>query len=78
MSVSHHKLPPAFATAPVTVIDKVGLDEMQIVNCMFLPSANLDDINCFKGVRNDIIVIAAITMMSLCALDCLSCNLVGR
>ena len=35
----YHRLPWAFTTVSVTVINKIGLDKMQIVNCMFLPSA---------------------------------------
>jgi len=39
----HFYLPPlAFTTISVTVIHKVGLDKIRIVNCMFLPSAKFD------------------------------------
>ena len=42
VSVSHHKLPWAFTMVSVTVINKVGIDKMQIVNCMFVPTAKCD------------------------------------
>jgi len=37
-----HRLPWAFTTVSVFVIDKVGLNIMQIVNCTSLPSAKFD------------------------------------
>jgi len=42
ISVSHHRFPWASTTVSVTAIDKVGLNKMRIVNCMFLPSAKFD------------------------------------
>jgi len=38
VSVSHHRLPCTFNIVSVTAIDKVGPDNMRIVNCMLLPS----------------------------------------
>jgi len=35
-------LPGLSICVSVTVIDKVGLDKMRVVNCIFLPSAKFD------------------------------------
>ena len=52
VSVSHRRLPWAFNyTVSVTVINKVGLDKLGIVNCMLLPSAKFDVKNACNLVR---------------------------
>ena len=42
ISISHRRLLWAFTTVSVTVIHKVGLNKIRIVNCMFLPSTKID------------------------------------
>ena len=46
ISTSLCRLLLAFTAVSVTVIHKVGLDKLWIVNCMFLPSAKFDVKKC--------------------------------
>jgi len=50
-SISHRTLLWAFIIISVTVIDKVGLDTIRIVNCTFLPSAKIDIKKCLYPGR---------------------------
>ena len=51
VSISHRRIPRAFTTVSVTVIDEVGFDKMRIVNCMFLHSEKFDIKKCLRPGR---------------------------